>query len=381
MALPREGLTIDYVAKLLRYTILSPALAIPVALATYLDKLPPSVIAKVSNVVPSEITNVITNVITQLPECVIQARRPATILACLSVIISLTEQLNRGFNNNWTSKSDWHWSSEIVVITGGSSGIGATLAQQLLSRNSQTTIVVVDYVPLTWTPPAGSRVHLYRCDLSDTAAIRTTCASIKKDVGQPSALVNNAGLSRGIGILDGSYADREVTIKTNLLAPFLLTKEFLPEMVRRNHGHIVNVSSMSALLPPGKLADYAATKAGLIAMHEALQLELANDHKATKVRQTLAILSFTKTPLFKGETRQSNFLFPLMHVETVSEALADALYSGYGRTIFLPGIMRYVACLRAAPEWMQRVVRQGTENLGVDFKGRQTIDRSGKLCQ
>lgn len=78
---------------------------------------------------------------------------------------------------------------------------------------------------------------------------------------------------------------------------------------------------------------------------QALQLELANTHQATKVRQTLMILSFTRTPLFKGETKQSNFFFPLLDVETVSEAMADALYSGYGKTIYLPGIMRYVAIL------------------------------------
>ena len=81
------------------------------------------------------------------------------------------------------------------------------------------------------------------------------------------------------------------------------------------------------------------------ALFQALQLELRHEHPAPRVRLTLAILSFIKTPLFKGETRQAHFLFPLMDVETVSEAIANALYSGRGRTIYLPGIMRYVAIL------------------------------------
>ena len=82
------------------------------------------------------------------------------------------------------------------------------------------------------------------------------------------AVVNNAGLSRGRTVAEGSYSDNIITLKTNLLAPFLLTKEFLPSMIRRNHGHIFNVASMSAYIPPPGIADYAASKAGLIAFHE-----------------------------------------------------------------------------------------------------------------
>lgn len=78
---------------------------------------------------------------------------------------------------------------------------------------------------------------------------------------------------------------------------------------------------------------------------QALQLELRNANNALRVRLSLAVLSFVKTPLFKGETRQSNFWTPVMDVDTVGEQLVDTLYSGYGRTIFLPGIMRYIACL------------------------------------
>lgn len=81
-------------------------------------------------------------------------------------------------------------------------------------------------------------------------------------------IVNNAGLSRGQTVVEGAYSDNIITLKTNLLAPFLLTKEFLPYMIQRNHGHIVNIASMSAYIPPPGIADYAASKAGLIAFHE-----------------------------------------------------------------------------------------------------------------
>lgn len=82
-------------------------------------------------------------------------------------------------------------------------------------------------------------------------------------------------------------------------------------------------------------------------------------HNAPRVRLTLAMLSFVQTPLFKGnlQLRLANFLFPLMHVETVAESIGNALYSGHGRKIYMPGIMRYVASLvipLLAPQLVQR---------------------------
>lgn len=67
------------------------------------------------------------------------------------------------------------------------------------------------------------------------------------------------------------------------------------------------------------------------------------------MRLSLAIFSFIKTPLFKGETRQSHFFFPLLDVNTVGESLADVLYSGYGKILYMPGIMRYVAIMVMPP--------------------------------
>lgn len=69
-------------------------------------------------------------------------------------------------------------------------------------------------------------------------------------------------------VAGGTYHDNSITLWTNLLAPFLLLKEFLPYMIQNNHGHVVNVSSLSAYIPLAGLADYAASKAGLIALHE-----------------------------------------------------------------------------------------------------------------
>lgn len=128
---------------------------------------------------------------------------------------------------------------------------------------------------------------------------------------------------------------------------------------------------------------------------QTLGLELKYRHHAPAVRTSVIILSFTKTPLFKGETTGNPFLLPLLHVDSVGDAIVDTLYRGYGRTIFMPGLLRYTALVvshyfllmlfirsksevrfqqRGAPDWLQHVFRNGTEGLKVEFRGRQAVD-------
>ncbi|KAL2855607.1 hypothetical protein BJX68DRAFT_263964 [Aspergillus pseudodeflectus] len=346
--LPREGLYIDPIITGLRRSILHPIFTVPLlhllryrtftSLAAY--------------------------------ESIVQ------FTAAASVLLWLNDWLSTQSANNWVTDESWDWKKELVVVTGGSGGIGAGVAQRLAARGAR--VVVVDIIPLTYKAEIN-RIIYHKCDLSDEKEIAAVCEKIRSEVGDPTVLLNNAGLSRGRTIAEGTYADNSITLKTNLLAPFLLTKEFLPAMIRRNHGHIFNVGSMSAYIPPPGLADYAASKAGLIAFHECLAQELRAQN-APKVRTSLAVLSFTKTPLFKGETNQSHFLMPLLHVDTVVDAIVDILDSGLSQTVFLPGIFRYLAGLRGAPGWVQDLVRGGTKSLKVDFKGRQKIDpQTGKL--
>ncbi|UDD57380.1 hypothetical protein AFCA_004881 [Aspergillus flavus] len=310
MMLPREGLYIDPIVKILRKTILHPIFTL-----TCLYFVKSSACA--------------------------QYDKPAQLIAGTSVLLWLNDWLSAKSRNNWVIDDSWDWKKELVVVTGGSGGIGGGVAQRLATMGAR--VVVLDIIPLSYEP------------------------------------VNNAGLSRGQTVVEGSYSDNIITLKTNLLAPFLLSKEFLPSMVRQNHGHIVNVASMSAYIPPPGIADYAASKAGLIAFHECLGQELRAQN-ALKVRTSLAVLSFTKTPLFRGETNQSHFFMPLLHVDTVVDAIVDTLDSGLSRTIFLPGIFSLLAGLRGAPDWAQNLIRGGTKSLKVEFKGRQKIDpQTGRL--
>lgn len=246
----REGVTIDSVARPLRRWLLNPNVTVPLALILAWQP-------------------IFSRLATYLASAqAIRLRSRAYALALLSVALSINDYLNRRLANNWVVDSRWNWNEEVVVVTGGSSGVGAGICQELLARNCRTRIAVIDIALLSWSPPAHSRLRYYQCDLSDAAAIRATCERIREEIGNPTVLFNNAGLVRGATIMEGSYADVELTMRINLTAPFLLVKEFLPDMVRRDHGHIVHTGSMSSLIPPANIADYAASKAGITALHE-----------------------------------------------------------------------------------------------------------------
>ncbi|KAK3385466.1 hypothetical protein B0H63DRAFT_414541 [Podospora didyma] len=373
----REGLNIDHVARFLRSTLLNEYLALPIAtLACWLRR-------ESSATHFASLIRLVSSYGGYLDKARVEkVGSIALALGAAGTLFSINDWLTKWAANNWRAikRGEWDWDREIVLVTGASGGLGASVVQGLLARNPRTTIVIIDFAPMAWTPPVDAKVHYYQADLSDTAAIKAVCARVRAEVGHPTVLVNNAGIARGFTILDGSYADVELTIKTNLTAPFLMIKEFLPDMVKHNHGHIVSICSMSAIAPPPGIADYSASKAGIQAMHEALQLELKHRHNAPSIRLTNGIFNFIRTPLFKGETGLPSRLAPLLHVDTVGDAIVNSLYSGYGGTLYLPGIMRYISMLRGAPEWMLRILRESTVNIPVDFKGRQKIDeKTGAL--
>ncbi|KAL2127568.1 hypothetical protein VTI74DRAFT_10542 [Chaetomium olivicolor] len=385
MATHREngGFHIDSLARLVRKTALNECLALPVAAAvTWLAQPSSSAYLRKFLALASSAGIDLSNL------NLVHIARVALYLGGTGLALSAHDFLNKWASNNWTrsAAAEWSdWSREIVVVTGASSGIGENIVKRLLARNPKTKIVMIDFAPLSWTPSAGmlgANLHYYQADLSKPEQIRSVCERVRREVGHPTVLVNNAGLARGFSIMDAKYSDIEITLKTNLIAPFLLVKEFLGEMVKRNHGHIVNVCSASAIVPPPEIVDYAASKAGIQAFYEGLCMELKHQYDAQRVRVTNCVFNFIKTPLLRQSHKpaQPQFLVPLLHVQTVSETIVNQLYSGYGGVIYLPGLIRYIASLRGGPDWLFRTsIWKMTSDVKVDFKGRQNLDETGEL--
>lgn len=182
----------------------------------------------------------------------------------------------------------------------------------------------------------ANNVHYYKCDLTNTSQLSSVATKIRSEVGTPTILVNNAGVARGKSILDATEKDIRFVFDVNTLAHYWTVKEFLPDMIKNNHGHIVTVASIAAYVVAAQMTDYAASKAAAVSFHEGLGQELRHRYQATRVRTTLMTQGFTRTELFTGFKSDSDFTLPVLYPETVAGAIVDQLLSGDGNHIVLP---------------------------------------------
>lgn len=131
---------------------------------------------------------------------------------------------------------------------------------------------------------AASNVWFYQVDITSSASLREVAQKIRSEHGDPTILVNNAGVMHLATILDESEEQVRRIFEVNIIAHFLLMKEFLPSMIEHNHGHIITLASLASFVTGVKNVDYSCTKAGALAFHEGLTQELKHSYNARKVR-------------------------------------------------------------------------------------------------
>lgn len=236
---------------------------------------------------------------------------------------------------------------DVVVVTGGSSGLGKEIAAQFAATGVK--VAVMDII----TPLAESEipyVQYFKCDVGDEDDVKTSYDSICGTVGRPTVLVNNAAIATGKMLSELSCDEIRQTIRVNLLLSFYTIKKFLPSMQQQKRGYIVTIGSVLGYMSPAQLSAYGASKAALIALHELITYELGAPLLCAHGVKTLLICpGKMKTPMFDSVATSWRWIAPELEPAYVARSIIEALQHGRRGEIKLPFYANFLPLFRAMP--------------------------------
>jgi meso-butanediol dehydrogenase / (S,S)-butanediol dehydrogenase / diacetyl reductase len=178
-----------------------------------------------------------------------------------------------------------------VVITGGTSGIGAATSRRFVAEGARVVSVA-----LGAEEPVDGLVAALEADVSDVAAVEAAFAEVDSLLGGVDVLVANAGISRRHGFVDARPEDWRRVLAVNLEGVFACAQEAARRMLRAGGGVILMTASTNALVGHPLYADYNASKAGIVALTRTLALELA-----PTVRVNCVCPGYVLTPMQEAE--------------------------------------------------------------------------------
>lgn len=167
--------------------------------------------------------------------------------------------------------------NKVAIITGGANGIGKATVQKFLDNKCKVALIDVDpkgeALCKEWNLK-GYQAKFYACDITNYTDTLGTFEKINKDFGQIDILINNAGITRDASLKKMTPEQWQKVIDVNLTGVFNCTKAVIPFMIEKATGCILNASSVVGLYGNFGQTNYAATKAGVIAMSKTWAREL-----------------------------------------------------------------------------------------------------------
>lgn len=164
-----------------------------------------------------------------------------------------------------------------ALITGASGGIGGAIARALHAAGATVAISGTRQEPLnSLAAELGDRVHVLPCNLGDTEAVETLPKQAVTAMGSLDILVNNAGITRDNIFMRMSDDDWASVLEVNLTSTMRLCRGAIRGMMKARWGRIINISSVVGTTGNPGQANYAAAKAGMVAMSKSIAAEVAS---------------------------------------------------------------------------------------------------------
>lgn len=225
---------------------------------------------------------------------------------------------------------------QTFLITGASDGIGAVYADRLARRDHNLILVARRADKLAeladrLREDTGVAVDVIAADLANPDDLARVEARLRDD-DAVTGLINNAGIAGETSFVDADPAHLTTLVNLNILAATRLAAAIAPRLAAKGSGAIINISSVTALIPDGFTATYPASKAYVLAFSEALHVELG----AKGVRIQAVLPGATRTPIWTEEQLAS---LPAEIVMDVDD-MVDAALAGFdaGETVTIPAL-------------------------------------------
>jgi uncharacterized protein len=254
--------------------------------------------------------------------------------------------------------------SKLVVITGASSGIGATTAEAyaapgtrlvLLARNRERLEAVA-----AGARAKGAETVVVVADLADPAAIEAAAATILAD-GPPDILINNAGAGRWLPLIETNPEEAQNMMAVPYFAAFNLTRALLPAMLARRRGQIGFVTSPASYFAWPHASAYIAARAAVRGLAEALQSELTG----TGIAVTLIVLGPVESPYWEHNPGSRAHLIgadprflPVLSLEQAAAAIKTALDARKRRAVAPPALKALFLLNALFPTQFARRIRK-----------------------
>jgi NAD(P)-dependent dehydrogenase (short-subunit alcohol dehydrogenase family) len=211
-----------------------------------------------------------------------------------------------------------------AVVTGGGRGIGAAVARALAGAGvrivvaSRTETEVEDVA--RELREAGARAWPARCDVADEASVKRLGETARMWLGEVDIVVNNAGGAESAPLKKMTLAAWEEALAVNATGTFLCTREFVPDMVTRGFGRVVNVASIAGLEGAKYVAHYSAAKHAVVGFTRSVALELAG----SGVSIDAVCPAYVDTPMTTRTIEQVRVRSGLSRAQALAAVLASA---------------------------------------------------------
>jgi short-subunit dehydrogenase len=235
-----------------------------------------------------------------------------------------------------------HLQKGTALVTGASSGIGEAFARLLATKGVNLILTArrqdrLQVIAEELTGPI--RVDIIKCDLSEKAGAERLIKAVEDLNVTVDILVNNAAVSGQSSFIDTSEDDLDELLVLNIRSLTQLTRYFLPGMKKRKLGKILNVASIAAFHPLPSLAQYAASKAYVLSLSEALAEEL----RGTGITVTALCPGVTLTQMVSGTTVSQLPETLVSTAEGVAQAGFDAMMDE--QVVHIPGLVNEAAVM------------------------------------